>query len=376
MKNENLLIVADSERNADLRYAVGFAVPAAFVYLRLRERCFAVLPDLELARARRLSRNCRILSLTAYHRRLKNARHTVMGLAHIIREILHEQRLKKVLVPATFPLALARDLRRLKVKLKIKEDPFFPDRQLKSSVEIKRISAALTMAEVGLAEGLQALRTAKPGKDRRLVYRNAPLTSEGLRGIIDTAILQAGGYPSHTTVAGGRQACDPHEPGRGALRADEPIVFNVISQSRKTGYHADITRTAVKGRASEAVRNLYETVRRAQELAFEQLEARTSALSLHQAIQRFFEESGYPSRSRNGRVEGFFHGTGHGLGLERYETPTIGPGTSDRLVTGQVLTLGPGLAYPQLGAVRLEDVVQIAAHGPKNLTKFEKTLEL
>jgi Xaa-Pro aminopeptidase len=243
-------------------------------------------------------------------------------------------------------------------------------------VEVKKISAALTMAEVGLAEGLLALRTARPGKDRRLVYRNAPLTSERVRAIIDTAILQAGGYPSHTIVAGGRQACDPHEPGHGPLRADEPIVLNVISKSRKTGYHAEITRTIVKGRASDAVRKLYETVRQAHELAFDKLEVRASALALHRLVHRFFEEQGYHSRSRNGRIEGFFHGTGHGLGLERHETPRIASGTNDRLLAGHVLTLGPGLAWPPHGAVRLEDVVQIAVHGPRNLTKFEKTLEL
>jgi Xaa-Pro aminopeptidase len=376
MKNDNLLIVADSERNADLRYAVGFAVASRFAYLQLRQRSFAVLPDTELARARRLARGCRILSYSSYQRRLKNPRQSVIGLAHVIREILHEQHLRKVLVPATFPLALARDLRRLKVKLKIRDDPFFPTRQVKTSDEIKKISATLTMAEVGLAEGLLALRAARPGRDRHLLYRNAALTSEKLRSIIDTAVLQAGGCPSVTIVAGGRQACDPHEPGHGPLRANEPIVINVVPRSRRTGYHANITRTAVRGRASEAVRQLYDTVRRAHELAFARLEPRTSALTLHQAIQRFFEKAGYPSKSRNGRTEGFFYGTGHGLGLEDHEPPTVGPGTTDRLLPGQVLTLGPGLSYPKLGAVRLEDVVHLTVQGPRNLTKFEKTLEL
>jgi len=376
MKNENLLIVADSERNADLRYAVGFATPCSFVYLRLRERSLAVVPDVALARARRLARNCRIVSLSTYQRRIGSTGPAAVGLARIIRSILHEQHLKKVVVPAAFPLALARDLRRLKVKLKIKEDPLFPDRQLKSMVEVRKISAALTMAEVGLAEGLLALRSAKPARDRSLVYRNAPLTSERLRAIIDTAILHAGGFPCHTLVAGGRQACDPQEPGHGRLRAQDPIVLSALVRSTKTGYHADIARTAVKGRASEAVRKMHDAVRRAQDLAFTQLKARTNALSLHQTVQRFFELEGYSSRTRNGSTEGFFHGTGRGLGLESHEAPRIGPGTADRLFVGQVLALGPGLAYPHIGVVRLEDVVQIATQGPRNLTKFEKTLEL
>src|SRR5207247_874398 len=113
------------------------------------------------------------------------------------------------------PHGFARQLRRLKIKVKVKEGPFFPDREIKTAEEVKKISAALMMAEVGLAEAIQALKSAKISKDRRLLYHHLPLTAEKLRSIIDIAIIQAGGLASHTIVACGKQACDPHEEGHG-----------------------------------------------------------------------------------------------------------------------------------------------------------------
>ncbi len=75
-------------------------------------------------------------------------------------------------------------------------------------------------------------------------------------------------------------------------------------------------------------------------------------------------------------MEGFFHGTGHGLGLEIHEAPRVGPNSVGALRTGQVVTVEPGLYYPDLGGVRLEDVALVAKAAPRNLTRFEKVLEV
>jgi len=232
------------------------------------------------------------------------------------------------------------------------------------------------MAEVGLAEGIQALRNSKIGRDRKLFYRNAPLTSERLRAVIDTAIVRANGLASHTIVAGGRQGCDPHETGHGILRANEPIILDVFPRSQKTGYFGDITRTVVKGRAGEAVRKLYDTVLHGQKLAFSKMNAGVATKKVHEAVLNFFVGQGYNTGKRNGRMEGFFHGTGHGLGLEIHESPRVGATSAGVLKPGQVVTVEPGLYYPGLGGVRLEDVALITRNGPRNLTRFEKVLEL
>jgi Xaa-Pro aminopeptidase len=357
-------------------YAVGLFVPDPFIYLRLGGRPHMVMSDLELSRARRSARHCRVLSWSHYVHRLRRDGAPAPGFAAIIREIVRERRLKKVLVPASFPFGLARELRRLKIKVKLREGEFFPERQFKTAEEVKKISAALMMAEVGLAEGILALKNSKGSKRGRLAYHNAPLTSEKLRAIIDTAILQAGGVATHTIVAGGRQGCDPHEPGHGPLRANEPIILDIFPRSQKTGYFGDITRTVVKGRASEAVRKLYRTVAHAQELAFARIESGALGVDIHHAVQDFFYREGYRTGKRQGRMQGFFHGTGHGLGLEIHEPPRISATSSDALRPGHVVTVEPGLYYSELGGARLEDIACVTANGARNLTKFEKVLEV
>jgi Xaa-Pro aminopeptidase len=376
MNRENLLIVADSEHDANMLYAVGMFVPDPFIYLRLDGKCHIVMNDLEIDRARNLAKHCRVLSLSRYEQKLRREGVRKVTTAAVIRSILRERRIKKVLVPASFPHGLARQLRDLKVKVRVKEGNFFPNREIKTAAEVKKISAALMMAEVGLSEGLQALKSAKITKGGRLLYHGVSLTAEKLRSIIDIAVIQAGGLASHTIVACGKLGCDPHETGHGPLRAHEPIIIDIFPRSQKTGYFGDITRTVVRGRASEAVRKLYHTVAQAQEVAFKTMQPLVPGIEVHQAVQQFFRSAGYKTGRAHGRMEGFFHGTGHGLGLDIHETPRMGATSSDLLQAGQVVTVEPGLYYPKIGGVRLEDVALVGAGTARNLTKFEKVLEV
>ncbi len=374
-RTENLLIVADSDRDANMLYATGMFVPDPFIYLRLREKNFIVMNDLEIDRARRQADHCHVLPLSRYQKQLAARHPKRTGFAHVIQSILKEKRIQPILfVPANFPLSLAKELKRLKIKVKVKND-FFSEREIKSNEEVKKISAALMMAEVGMAEAMQALKSSKISRDRRLLYRGAPLTSEKLRSIIDCAILQAGGLAAHTIVAGGKQGCDPHEAGHGQLFANEPLIIDIFPRSQKTGYFGDITRTVVRGRASETVRKLYDTVLRGQMLAFNKIRDGVHTSEIHSTVQQFFVQEGYRTGRANGRMQGFFHGTGHGLGLEIHEAPRLGSTSKGALKSGQVVTVEPGLYYPEIGGVRIEDVALVTSRAARNLTQFEKVLE-
>lgn len=374
--SRNLLMVADSEHDADMLHAVGLFVRDPFIFARLRGRDHIVVSDLEVDRARRHARHCRVWPLSRFLHKLRADGVKRPTLAEVVWLFLKQHDVRKVSVPGQFPAGLAARLKRLKVKLKICDGPVFPGRAIKCAEEVKRISGALIMAEVGLAEAIQALKSAKVGKNRRLFYRGAPLTSEKLRAIIDTAILQAGGLPRHTIVAGGRQSCDPHEIGYGPLSANQPIVIDVFPRSQKTGYYGDLTRTVVKGRASEALRRLYHTVARGQETGFRLLRDQAAASDVHEGIQKFFEREGYCTRRRPGRMEGFFHGSGHGVGLDLHEAPRVSANSADVLCAGHVIALEPGLYYHSIGGVRLEDMALVTTDGARNLTKFEKVLEV
>jgi Xaa-Pro aminopeptidase len=376
MSPEARLIVADSEHDANLLYAVGMFVPDPFIYLRVRGRDYVVMSDLEIDRARKQAPHCRVLSLSEYQRKLRRNGEKKQGLAEIIRCLLREKSLRSVVVPGNFPLGLARDLQQLGVRLEPRPDIFLAAREQKSPAEVKKIGAALRTAEAGVAAGIQALKAARIGKHRRLLHQGTPLTSERLRAIIDTAVLQAGGVAAYTIVAGGVQACDPHEAGHGPLRAHEPIIIDVFPRSQQTGYFGDLTRTVVRGRAGEPVRRLYETVYQGQEAAFQKLRPGVPTSEVHRTVQELFEREGYKTGKRAGRMEGFFHGTGHGLGLEIHEAPRLGSASTGALKPGHVVTVEPGLYYPPLGGVRIEDVALVTQTGSRNLTRLAKVLEI
>ena len=374
-RSETLLMVADSEREANMLYATGLFVPDPFIYLNFGGRPLLVMSDLEIDRARAQAPHCRVASLSACQQKLRRDGVKSPGFARVIRQILREKKIRRAVVPDNFPLGLAKDLKKLGVKLKPLA-AVFPKREIKSADEVRKISAALTMAEVGMAEGMEVLRRSKIARNRRLIYHGLPLTSEKLRSVIDCAILQACGLAANTIVAGGKQACDPHERGCGPLRANEPVIIDIFPRSQKTGYFGDITRTVVRGRANEAVRKLYDTVWRGQKIGFDKIRANTPTADVHKAVQNFFVQQGYKTGRHNGRMEGFFHGTGHGLGLEIHEAPRLGATSTGKLRPGHVVTVEPGLYYPEIGGVRLEDVALVTGNSAKNLTRFEKVLEI
>jgi Xaa-Pro aminopeptidase len=192
---------------------------------------------------------------------------------------------------------------------------------------------------------------------------------------MDIACKRAGGLAANTIVAGGNQACDPHERGRGPFRAHQSIILDIFPRDERTGYFGDITRTVVRGRASETVRKMYATVAEGQQIAFRELRAGVDGLDVHKKITTFFTTRGFKTGKQHGRMSGFFHGTGHGLGLEIHEPPRVSI-VSEKMKTGHVVTVEPGLYYHGLGGVRIEDVVTINERGNQRLSEFPRQLEI
>lgn len=376
MPDEPLLMVADSDRDANMLYAVGLFVPEPFIYLQQDGQSHIVVNDEELNRARAHASHCRVHSMSALLQRLRRNGRKNPRLNDVITLILKDRKIRKVSVPQTFPHGIAQELKSHGFKVKPKKGMLFPARQIKTADEVHKISGALTMAEVGVAEGIHALRNSRIVKNGEIIYRGSALTSERLRAIIDTAIIQAGGAVAHTIVAGGKQSCDPHECGRGPLIAHQPIILSVFPRSQKTGYFGRITRTVVKGRASEGLRAVFHSVTAAQDLAFSLLTHGAKARDIHRKVADFFAQNGYRTRRSNGLLQGFLHATGHGLGLENHESPEISHNSKDKLAAGHILSIHPGLYFAEIGGVRMEDIASVTKTRPRNLTKFEKLLEV
>ena len=174
-------------------------------------------------------------------------------------------------------------------------------------------------------------------------------------------------------MAGGDQACDPHHRGSGPLAANSLIILDVFPRAADTGYYGDITRTVLRGKASEAQKRLWHTVLEGQEHALKKIRPGVSGQELQKEVSDLFTDRGFPTEVREGRWTGFFHGLGHGLGLEIHESPRI---AATEFKKGQVFTVEPGLYLPTVGGVRHEDDGLVTENGFRVLSKFPKILEL
>ena len=367
------LIVAPSDTDADMLYATRIFIGDPFIFLQQNGKRTLVLSDLEIDRAKKNAKADEFVMFSQLEREVQGKAKKAPPYEKVLAHFLRKRGVKRAKVPANFPLGFANEIKRKGIALETSNGLFWPAREKKTAEEIRLLERALRITETGMKRGMEILKASKPGAGKKLKWSGKTLTSEILRAEIDSAILRAGGVPTNTIAAGGDQACDPHERGFGPLQANSLIILDIFPRDAKTGYWGDMTRTVVRGRASEEQRKLWETVKAGQTLALKRIKAGVNGMSVHQAITELFERRGFPTEVRNGRRVGFFHGTGHGLGLEIHEYPRL-----QRVVlkAGQCLTVEPGLYYPGIGGARIEDVVIVEKDGCRILSKFPKQLEI
>ncbi len=373
--NEAILIIADSEKDSNMYYATGFLAPDPFVYIRKGDETFMVANDLELDRARLQSRVDRVLPLSKYERLLRKKRNKSPRLIEIVIAVLREIDVKGLLVPANFNVGYTDFLRKKGFKLKVKGEPFFNSREIKSELETEYIIKTLRKTESALGKAIDYI--AKSNIKNGFLYTKGgrPITSESVRKMIDVELMKKGCTAKHTIVSCGEQSCQPHNVGSGQLRANKSIIFDVFPKDEQTGYYADISRTVVKGRASGPLKKMYKAVASAQKLVFKLAKNGAKGGIIHRDVVKHLKYLGFKTGKVKGKMRGFFHGTGHGVGLDVHETPRIS-GARDTLKTGNVVTVEPGLYYPGIGGVRLEDMILITDDGCVNLTKLPKVLEV
>ena len=368
------MMYAASETDADLLYATGFFAPDPFLFFQARGRRIVVMSDLERDRAKKQARVHRVLAWSGIARAL-GAEGRTATVAEVAARVLRGLGARAVEVPRSFPAGLAEDLRALRVGVRVAADPFWPERAVKRPDEVRAITEALRAAEAGLQAGLEALRACRIGRDGYLRRDGRRFTAEDLRAAVNTRIMAEGAVPAHTICAPGDQAVDPHEEGHGPIRAHTPVVMDIFPRSERTGYFGDLTRTVVRGRASARLQEVYALVNEGVRLGHRRVKDGADGTAIHRAILALFDARGYKTGVKDGRMQGFFHGTGHGLGLQIHEPPSISPRPST-LRAGHVVTVEPGLYYLGLGGVRIEDVALVTRTGSRNLTRVPKLLEI
>ncbi len=372
--NQACLIIADSEKDANLYYATQFLAPDPFIFIEVNQKKTLLMSDLEIDRAKNQAKVDDVLSLNQWIEKASQKKSGKAGSLDAVDSLLKEYNINSIVVPASFPLVYGDDLRHRGYTVEVKKDPFFEQRMIKTEEEIEKITQVLRHTEEALESAIQLIASSEI-KSGFLYSHGQPLTSELIKKVINVTLMGFECVAQHTIAACGKDAVDPHNEGSGHFRADEPIVLDVFPQSSKTRYFADITRTVMKGRASEKVKKMYQAVLEGQEIAFRKIKDGADGQVIHQEITDYFESMEFHTGEKEGRIQGFFHGTGHGLGLEVHEAPRIGR-SRETLKTGMVVTVEPGLYYLDNGGIRLEDMVVVTPNGVNNLTKAPKILQV
>jgi Xaa-Pro aminopeptidase len=373
--DQAMLLVSASEGDSNMLYAAGFFVPDPFIFFQHKKTSYVVMSDLEIDRAKKQAHVNRVLSLSLYQKKLRKLGTASPGMIDVLDLLLRERGIRSLIVPANFSALLADQLRGKGFTVQIKRDPFFAARETKADAEVRYITESLRVARLGLEAGIRALKRAKIGRDGYLYLNGSRLTSETLKTAVNTTIMAQGWLPSHTIISSGNQCVDPHHEGTGPIKAHTSIIFDIFPRSQKNGYFGDLSRTVVRGRATDKLKAIYATVQAGQQIGFDMIRDGINGRDVHLKILDLFEARGFPTGRIKGRMQGFFHGTGHGLGLDIHEPPRIAP-VEATLRTGHVVTVEPGLYYLGVGGVRLEDVVLVKEKGNRNLTDCPQFLEI
>ncbi|QTN31059.1 aminopeptidase P family protein [Akkermansiaceae bacterium] len=294
----------------------------------------------------------------------------------LVRHLAEAYGIGEFRVSPRFPAGLAFQLADAGLKISPDMDGgLFPERVVKSAPEVE----ALRKGNEASAAGFRAVRKALAEsiiKGDTLIHQGRVLTSERLRELISLAALEKDAIALHTIAAGGDQACDCHNAGSGPIRPNELIVVDIFPRRPEDGYWGDMTRTFLKGKASDAQKKLVRTVKKAHELGIALSKPGAIGGKVQDAVQDFFAKEGYKSVRDTAEPEGFFHGLGHGIGLEVHEPPFMRHGADWKFKAGMVVTIEPGLYYKGLGGCRIEDMIHITPGGNEMISKAPYTWEI
>ncbi len=372
------LIIAASEHDADMLYVSGMFVPDAFVAIALpqEDAWHGLFSPLEVDRARRESRFAQVHAAEAWEERAR-ALELGRGLVAQAMAFLRAHGCEAVEVPGSFPLRYADAMRERGFHVRAVEGEMFPQRACKRDDEVEALARAEALTRQAMAQAERFLAECAIDNARRLRHPQSGevVHARDVRRVIECWLIGEGAMPSHTIVACGIEGADPHCVGHGPILADQPIIIDIFPRLSSHGYWGDMTRTYVRGKASPFVKRMYAAVRDAQRIGLDMLGDGVDGARIHQRILEYFTEQGFPTGVEDGRQCGFFHGTGHGVGLEIHEAPRIAK-VAQILRAGHVVTVEPGLYYPRIGGVRLEDLCLVTEDGHRNLTQYPCQLEI
>jgi Xaa-Pro aminopeptidase len=271
----------------------------------------------------------------------------------------------RAVVPPDFPVAVADHLRGGGLELVVDDEAFTARRRAKTPAQLEGIRRAQRAADAAMAEAAELIHQLRPG-----------LTAEDVRTAMQGVCDGMGcDLPGDVIVSHGPQSAVGHEEGHGPLERSEPVVVDIWPRDRASRCWADMTRTFVAGGGEppEELLEYWRLVRESLELVYPEVRAGADCRELFARSCEPFHAAGRPTQlsKEPGTVleDGYFHGLGHGVGLEVHERPGLGR-SPDTQPAGDVITLEPGCYRRGFGGCRLEDLVVVTDEGCEVLTDF------
>jgi Xaa-Pro aminopeptidase len=370
----DVLIYGDTIRSPELRHEVPVPIADAFIYAEKDGRRVVVLHSLEIPRVRADAPQLEIVPLEQlgtddlFGQGLKGWQIELEVALRACREL----GIQHAVVPPSFPVGHADHLRANGVELMVERDMFNDRRRAKTATEIEGIRRAQRACEAALDASRELLRRAQPN-GAGLEVDGQPLTCERIKRLIEDVFADHQVEGSDMIVAHGPQTAVGHNEGSGQIAPNEPIVFDLFPRDKATGCYSDMTRTYVVGEPPKEVAEWHTLVKRALDTSTAGVKPGVNGRTLFEQVCDQFQEAGYKTQLNKdpGEVleDGFFHGLGHGVGLEVHELPSLGR-TGHELVPGDVITIEPGLYRSGFGGLRLEDIVLVTDDGYEVLTDY------
>jgi Xaa-Pro aminopeptidase len=375
---ESVLIFGDTVRCSELRVEVPHSVADPFLYVECNGARHAIVRSLEAARMREVERmNVVPLEELGLDELIAGGLDSDAAMLEIAARACKKLGVTAARIPAGFPVELADRLRADGIRLDVDRQLFTGRRRSKDESQLNGIRSAQRAAEAGTRAAAELLRRAVQ-VDGVLHVDEEPLTSERVKVAVATAFLANGATAEDFIVAHGEQTCIGHHMGSGAIGWGEPITVDIWPRDVASGLHTDMTRTFVVGPIAAELRDYHRLCVEVHRQVIPAIRPGVTGKELHTLASEIFEAGGYRSQLSKtaGEVllDGFFHGLGHGVGLEVHEEPQLDL-SGVALVSGDVIAVEPGCYRQGYGGVRLEDLVLVTNDGAEVLTSYPYSLE-
>jgi Xaa-Pro aminopeptidase len=282
-------------------------------------------------------------------------------------------------VPSSFPVALADYLRSKGVSVTPDPERLELRRRQKDDRQLVAIRLAQRATEAAFTAARELLGSASPGPDG-LALDGRTVTCEMVRQTIVETLREHGCEGEPPLVGAGPRGALVHDLGSGPIHPGEPVIIDIFPRHSASRYHADMTRTFCWGEATERLRAMHATILEALKRSTDAIAAGVPGRVPWEVACDVIEAAGF--RTVRGLKEGesleedFFHGLGHGVGIEVHEQPFLGQGNNAELLVGDVVTIEPGVYRKDFGGVRLEDLVVVREGGSELLTEYDYELEI